>query len=223
MTANNKPMVCQKQCNCQQDVHQKTKLVVLTGGPGAGKTAVLEIIRKDLCEHVVILPESASIVFGGGFWRLDSLSGRQASQRAIMHIQQEMEKLVLGEEKWPLGLCDRGILDGLAYWPGDERDFWQAAGTNLEAEYARYHSVIHLRTPTEDFGYNHQNPLRIESAAQAAEIDNRIFSIWSKHPRYRMVESTPDFLAKAEKAIAYILADMPGCCAEALQLFPKEK
>ncbi len=223
MAANNKPMACQKQCDCQQPIHQKTKLVVLTGGPGAGKTAVLEIIRKDLCEHVVILPEAASIVFGGGFWRLDSLSGRQASQRAIMHIQQEMEKLVLGEEKWPLGLCDRGLLDGLAYWPGDERDFWQAAGTSLDAEYARYHSVIHLRTPTDDFGYNHHNPLRIESAAQAAEIDNRIFSIWSKHPRYRMVESTPDFLVKAQKAISYIITDMPGCCAEALQLFPKEK
>ncbi|MGZ9108745.1 MAG: ATP/GTP-binding protein [Micavibrio sp.] len=223
MMPNNQPMICQKQCDCQQAVHQKTKLVVLTGGPGAGKTAVMEIIRKDLCEHVVILPESASIVFGGGFWRLESLSGRQASQRAIMHIQQEIEKLVMGEEKWPLGLCDRGVLDGLAYWPGDERDFWQAAGTSLEAEYARYHSVIHLRTPTEAFGYNHQNPLRIESAAQAAEIDERICAIWSKHPRYRTIESTPDFLVKAEKALRHIIEDMPECCAKALQLFPEQK
>lgn len=43
--------------------------VVLTGGPGAGKTAVLELIRQSLCTHVKILPEAAGIVFGGGFPR----------------------------------------------------------------------------------------------------------------------------------------------------------
>lgn len=220
---NNKPMVCQKRCDCPEPIHQNTKLVVITGGPGAGKTAVLEIVRKDLCEHVVILPEAASIVFGGGFWRLESLSGRQASQRAILHIQQEIERLVIEEEKWPLSLCDRGTLDGLAYWPGDERDFWKAAGTSIEAEYERYHSVIHLRTPTEDLGYNHRNPLRIESAAQASEIDDRIFSIWSKHPRYRMIESTPDFLDKAQSALVYLMEDMPACCVKSLQLFPVKK
>jgi predicted ATPase len=42
------------------------KLVVLTGGPGAGKTALLEVVRRHFCEHVVVLPEAASIVFGGG-------------------------------------------------------------------------------------------------------------------------------------------------------------
>jgi DNA helicase TIP49 (TBP-interacting protein) len=43
--------------------------VVLTGGPGAGKTAVLEVIRRALCRHVHVLPESAGILFGGGFPR----------------------------------------------------------------------------------------------------------------------------------------------------------
>jgi len=39
-------------------------LVVLTGGPGAGKTAFLEIARRNFCEHIAVLPEAASIVFG---------------------------------------------------------------------------------------------------------------------------------------------------------------
>ncbi len=209
-------LTCERECGCAPPVGPM-KLIVITGGPGAGKTAVLEIIRKELCRHIVILPEAASIIFGGGFWRLPSITARQASQRAILHIQQEMERLVIAEGKWTMGLCDRGILDGLAYWPGDTRDFWAAAGTSLEAEYARYHAVIHLRTPTDDFGYNHVNPLRTETAAQAAEIDARIHDIWAQHPHYRMVKSTQDFMLKVQEAMHYIMEDMPACCARSLQ------
>lgn len=213
--ANHRPAICEKECHCEGPV-AGTRLIVVTGGPGAGKTAVLEIIRKELCRHVVILPESASIVFGGGFWRLESVSAREAAQRAILHIQQESERLVIGEKKWALGLCDRGVLDGLAYWPGDEKDFWAAGNTSLEAEYARYHAVIHLRTPTEEMGYNYQNPLRTETAAQAKIIDDKIARIWSKHPRYEVVESMPDFLEKAEKALDYIIKDLPKGCTGVL-------
>ena len=38
-----------KPCPCS-DSH-RTRRVVLTGGPGAGKTAVLELIRQSFCEH----------------------------------------------------------------------------------------------------------------------------------------------------------------------------
>ena len=207
----NHPNVCEQHCNTQELVHN-TRLVVITGGPGAGKTAVLEMARKTLCDHVAILPEAASIVFGGGFWRLQSTSARLAAQRAIVHVQKEMEYLVLSEHQWSVGLCDRGSLDGIAYWPGDESAFWHITGTSLEVEYERYFSVIHLRSPSEEHGYNHQNPLRIESASQASIIDHKICSIWSKHPRYRAIESTPDFLTKARIAMQHIADDLPECC-----------
>ena len=51
-----------KPCDCTE--RHARRRVVLTGGPGAGKTAVLELIRLFFCEHVKTLPESASIVFG---------------------------------------------------------------------------------------------------------------------------------------------------------------
>jgi len=206
------PAACEKPCNCKVR-HENTKLIVLTGGPGAGKTAVLEIIRKQLCGHVVILPEAASIVFGGGFWRLRSVSAIKAAQRAILHIQQECEALVIGEHQWALGLCDRGLLDGLAYWPGEREEFWRAAGTDLQTEYGRYHAVIHLRTPGDNFGYNHDNPLRTESVLQAQLIDHRISQLWSGHPRYYTVESAADFLTKAQRAIDIITLHIPDCCS----------
>lgn len=207
----NQPKICEQRCACKKLRHN-TKLVVLTGGPGAGKTAVLELVKKVLCEHVAILPEAASIVFGGGFWRLDSPSAKTAAQRAIIHIQREMENLVLGEKRWSMALCDRGLLDGFAYWPGSESAFWRAAGSNLEEEYKRYFSVIHLRSPSEKMGYNHENPLRIESAYQAQLIDEKIFSIWNKHPKYRVIENAADFWVKARIALQYIADDLPECC-----------
>ena len=207
------PFGCESTCECGENRHD-CQLVVLTGGPGAGKTAVLESVRKILCNHVAILPESAGIVFGGGFWRMDSMSGRVASQRAIFHIQNEMENLVRGEQRWGIGLCDRGSLDGLAYWPEDEESFWTTFQTSKSQEYEKYKAVIHLRSPSLDKGYNHQNPIRVETAEEAARIDNRIHQVWKDHHNYAMIESTDSFLEKVNLAFKKIESFLPGCCKE---------
>lgn len=210
------PNTCEIKCSCGLK-SPETKLIVITGGPGAGKTAVLEMAKKVFCEHFAILPEAASIVFGGGFWRLPSDSARSAAQKAIFHVQTEMENLAVGEKKWAIALCDRGTLDGLAYWPGNPETFWEANGGNAEAEYKRYLAVIHLRSPSELMGYNYQNPLRIESPVQASEIDNRISEVWKKHPQYEVIESSQDFLTKAQAAIKLIITHIPACCRENLK------
>lgn len=54
-------------CECKQLTHSP-KLIVLTGGPSAGKTAILEMVLKTFCPHVTVIPEAAGIVFGGGFF-----------------------------------------------------------------------------------------------------------------------------------------------------------
>ena len=190
-----------------QDIQSKksnTRLIVLTGGPGGGKTAVLEMAKKSLNNKTVVLPESASIIFGGGFWRVPSLSARAAAQRAIFYIQRELENLVCDEDSWECGLCDRGTLDGLAYWPTDEDKFWEMSQTNLEKELSRYYAVIHMRTPDDLNGYNLINSLRIENAEESKIIDDKIGLIWSKHPRYVEIHSTKNFLEKAEIALKYI-------------------
>jgi hypothetical protein len=74
--------------------------------------------------------------------------------------------------------------------------------------------VIHLRTPDDGNGYGHQNPLRTETATEAAEIDRRILAAWDGHPRRYLVEPTSSFLAKAWHAIEIIRAEIPRCCRE---------
>jgi predicted ATPase len=197
-------------CGCTLGEHQ-TRLVVVTGGPGAGKTAVLEVARTAFCPHVVVLPEAAGIVWGGGFPRKPDGAARMAAQRAIFRVQRELERMVTDEGHAAVALCDRGTLDGLAYWRGSPAAYWSDVGSSREAELARYHAVIHLRTPNE--GYNRNNPLRTETVEEALAIDARIAEVWHGHPRRFVVEASPDYLAKAAQAIALIAAQVPPCCA----------
>lgn len=210
---NNQPSTCENKCFCHENFHQ-TALVVVTGGPGAGKTAVLEMAKKILCEHIAILPESASILFGGGFWRLPSPFAKKAAQRAIFQIQNELENIAVYDGKWALALCDRGTLDGFAYWPESEEQFWIETHTSEKEQYNRYKAVIHLRTPSQELGYNHQNPLRTETANQALEIDLKIAHAWSRHPNYHVIESADNFIQKAQNALQLIGRYLPVCCQQ---------
>ena len=199
-------------CRCADPGAHAVRRVVLTGGPGAGKTAVLEVVRKQLCAHVVVLPESAGIVYGGGFPRRSTDAARRAGQLAIYHVQDQLERLALAEGDPALVVCDRGVLDGLAYWPGAASEFFTEAGATRDAMLARYDAVIHLRTPTAANGYNHQNPLRIESADEASVIDRRLLDAWSAHPRRLVVECAADFLVKLEHTLAFLRDELPPCC-----------
>ncbi len=198
-------------CSCSKDTHP-SKRIVITGGPGAGKTAVLEIARKNFCEHISILPEAASILFGGGFPRGEGLPKKKASQRAIFHIQHELEQMVEDEKKSAITLCDRGTIDGLAYWPLTEELFWKEVGSTKEKELLRYDAVIHMRTPPAEQGYNFQNPVRVESAVQAALVDKKIEEAWKDHPHRYFVTSENDFLEKVLIAINLIKEHLPDCC-----------
>jgi len=183
----------------------------MTGGPGAGKTAVLEVVQRQLCRHVVVLPEAASILWRGQFPRKTSAPGRRSAQRAIARVQMELQRMALEENHPALIVCDRGTLDGLAYWPGDPAEYLDDIGTSLERELARYAAVIHMRTPSAAHGYT-ANSLRVETASEAAALDEKILAAWARHPRRVIVESEPDFLSKLHRTIALVREQLPACC-----------
>jgi predicted ATPase len=185
--------------------------VVVTGGPGAGKTALLELARRISCEHVAVLPESASIVFGGGFPRLRDDPARSCSQRAIFHVQSELEALARGRKNTALVLCDRGTVDGLAYWPAGPGDYWAQLGTSHEKELARYDGVLHLEVPPAQHGYA-TTAMRIESPDEAASIDDRIAEAWAAHPQVERVASNANFVTKMDEATQALRRLAPACC-----------
>lgn len=205
-------------CSCT--LEHPPKLVVVTGGPGAGKTAVIEVAQRQLCRHVVVLPEAASILWRGQFPRHPTIPGRRAAQRAIVKLQLEMQRMTIEEGHAAMILCDRGTLDGLAYWPGTEREYFEDNATTKERELARYATVLHLQTPSAEHGYI-PSLYRTETAAEAAAIDARIGLAWAGHPRRFVVNSNDEFVAKLHRALDVIRAELPGCCRTPGPLHPR--
>lgn len=171
--------------------------VVLSGGPAAGKTAVLEIIRRHLADEVAVVPEAATILFSGGFPRREAPAARKIVQRAIFDLQRSTEALFSTTHPRLPHVCDRGALDGAAYWPGGVDAFLLAMGTTMEEEIARYDAVIFLETTAFDRKtWPSDNPLRTETPDAARAIDRRLKKIWSAHPRFHFVPHAKDFYEK---------------------------
>ena len=178
--------------------------IVLTGGPGGGKTTASDLFRRELGERVAIVPEAATLLFTGGFPRsLDDAAGR-AVQRAIYHVQTNLEDVQQARFPERILLCDRGTVDGAAYWPPDHgADFFSSVGTSLAAELARYDAVIFFESAAvgglgviED-----GNPARIESVNRAAQLDQRLREVWQQHARFVLVPHAVSFMDKIVNAL----------------------
>jgi predicted ATPase len=171
--------------------------ICLTGGPSAGKTTALDLIRREFSTFSTTIPEAASILYKGGFPR--EISGThpedaaRCAQRAIYFTQVQMEKLFESKQGPSLIFCDRGTLDHPAYWPGSAKDFFEDVGTTVDVEVARYDFVIHLQTAAKEHGYDETNIVRRESPEEAASVDQRILESWKPHPRRVIIPSTLAF------------------------------
>jgi predicted ATPase len=198
-------------CGCSGK-HHAPRFVAVTGGPGAGKTAVLKVARHRFCEHVHVLPEAATMLFANGFPRYANPASMRAAQRAIFSVQREIETSIASEGTTAVGLCDRGTVDGLAYWPGAIDDFFSAHATTRSEQLARYAAVVHLRTPAARH-YNHANTVRIETAEEAQRLDDKIQAAWAGHPNIHFIDSTDDFIVKTTRALEIIERELPACCA----------
>jgi len=179
--------------------------LVLTGGPGGGKTTAADLFRRELGERVVIVPESATILFAGGFPRTRELEARRAAQTAIFQVQRNIEDVqsVLFPDR--ILLCDRGTVDGAAYWPNHDRDFFESMGTSYEAELARYDAVVFFETAAvAGSSIEGGNPVRNESLAEAVELDRKLRELWSRHPRFLLVPHSTSFLRKITTGLALL-------------------
>lgn len=190
----------------------KIKTLCLTGGPGAGKTAVTDILLRQCAGRMLVVPESASILYGGGFSRAMDGAEMREVQKAIYHIQSASEAIArhrLGKHRGIL--CDRGTLDGGAYWPSTRADFLKAVGSSLKREHARYDVVVHLESPTQTNGYDLSNPLRVENAKEAKRLDEAIRKVWGDHPKRYFVKSRASFIEKLDEVLGILRHEMPDC------------
>ncbi|MEY4543976.1 MAG: hypothetical protein RL685_171 [Pseudomonadota bacterium] len=177
--------------------------IVLTGGPGGGKTTAADLFRREIGEQVVVVPEAATLLFSGGFPRSSAELARKSAQCAIYHVQTHLEDAQSSLYADRILLCDRGTVDGAAYWPGGPSGFFSAVGTSFAQELGRYDAVLFFETAAAGgSSVEGGNPIRIESNAQALELDARLRDLWSQHPHFVLVPHSPSFVRKIMSGLA---------------------
>ena len=177
--------------------------IVLTGGPGGGKTTAADLFRREIGERVVIVPEAATILFQGGFPRSHEPHALRFAQTTIFHVQRNLEDVQAALYSGRTLLCDRGTVDGAAYWPGTPHDYFNAVGTTLETELRRYDAVIFFETAAVGgASIEGGNPVRNESLEEAVKLDGRLRALWSRHPRFVLVPNNRSFFKKISLGLA---------------------
>lgn len=176
--------------------NSKNIKVVITGGPGGGKTTALDLFRRELSHDVAVVPEAASILFQGGLPRSLDPSVLMCTQKAIFQLQRSLESIQAAINPKKLLICDRGTLDGQAYWP-EESGFFEYMQTSFEEEISNYDAVIFFETAASNGNsINSNNPVRTESLKEAVNLDKKLQKIWSNHPNYHFVPSSQSFVKK---------------------------
>ncbi len=181
---------------------QQIKKIALSGGPGGGKSTAAELFKLEYKDFISLVPEVATLLFRGGYPRVDSPFVIENIQKSIFHVQNNIENTYATLFPHHTLLCDRGTVDGGGYWPHGPDDFYKTMGTSLEAELASYDAVIFFETAAAgglaiDLG----NPVRNEDQKKAIEIDLKLKSLWSQHPNFVYIQNEPSFLKKIMKGI----------------------
>lgn len=195
------------------------KTIVLTGGPCAGKTTIMSHLIQSLEDRgyrVFVIPETPTeLILNGIFPCEDILSDE--FQKFVLDKQLMKENLYCKLDDYFNGkkaviLCDRGILDALAYI--DKGKFLELLKDRqiygLSDVWARYDGVIHMVTAangaesyyqwndpnSEDSG---NNTARRESPEEARQKDSETINAWTGHPHLRVIDNSTDFSGKIKR------------------------
>lgn len=174
------------------------KRVVLTGGPGSGKTTVLDKIRDVYAREgikVLVVAETATELINSGISFLDSTVSLLDFQELVLRLQLAKESIVdraieLSSKEDILVIYDRGTIDNTAYINKEE---FENVLTRLNHEKSfsdllnKYDLVINL-VGREDFYTTENNKARSESVTEALKLGDRTLQSWVGHPKVRIVK-----------------------------------
>lgn len=176
--------------------------IVLTGGPGAGKSTAADLLRREVGDRIVVVPEAATLLFTGGFPRVDNHAGQKAAQHAIYHVQRNLENVISRTYRNRILLCDRGTLDGAGYWPDGPESFFDDLNTTMELELSRYDAVLFFESAAlGGKSIEGGNPVRIETLDEAIQLDEKLKAIWSNHRNFHIVRHENSFFMKLQRAL----------------------
>ena len=185
------------------------KKIVLTGGPCSGKTTVLGAIKEEFGDKVILVPEVATVILGGGFpipgkdleW---SNQWQEYLQAAVLPLQKSFEKayeLKAENNGSKIMICDRGILDGAIYTKGGIASFCEKYDVNEQEALDEYDAIIHLVSlaviSPEKYGKTN-NDQRFENIDVAKKLEKAAIAVWEKH-NHRIIIDRDDIIIDRNK------------------------
>ena len=185
----------------------KPTRIVLTGGPCAGKSKALIMLATWLPQIrrlPVLLPESASIVFGAmGRPDYSNKPRLMACQKAIARFQMQMEDLFLDTICPPNAvlIADRGVLDAKAFlFPEDWQHLLEAVNLTEPVALQRYDAVIHMVTTANGAPEHYKlEGFRNETPEEAITQDKQLQQVYGQHQCHQIIDNSSDFAGKLER------------------------
>ena len=199
---------------CEPGETPRIYRIVLTGGPGGGKTTSLLPIANQFRPYgvqVFHIQENSTMFFnsGAGFPAKASEGQRLCWELCKIRCQLAMEDQFYTyakstNKKITLILSDRGSMDSAAYMSEEN---WKKVMNDGNFEYDtlctnRYEMVIHLRTTAIGalkYYDRKQNPARRETPEEARDLDFLIEQKWSIHPNQIIIDNSTDFPGKIKR------------------------
>ncbi|HAG90227.1 MAG TPA: hypothetical protein DCL41_00045 [Bdellovibrionales bacterium] len=186
--------------NFKKDSQQPYR-IVLTGGPGAGKTTAADLIRREIGDCIIVVPEAATMLFEGGFPRYMEPHAQMATQKAIYHVQRNLEDVQSANYPDRILLCDRGTIDSTVYWPNGMDHFFESLNTSLEEELNRYDAVVFFETAAVgNISIESNSRVRTESLKEAVDLDRKLRAVWGRHSNFHFIPHNSSFIQKLLKA-----------------------
>lgn len=189
--------------------------IAVTGGPCSGKTTLMASARQWLENRgwrVIVLAETATELITAGFSPFEEWNDPLAFQRYIIlhsiareNLYYSMNKARPQNTRGTVMLCDRGVLDSIAYVGMDNfEQILEELEISIHDLRNRYRGAIHLVTAAdgaEDHYTLENNTARSESPEVARAVDVRTRAAWLGHHHLSIIDNSTGFDHKITRAI----------------------
>lgn len=189
--------------------------IVLTGGPCAGKTTILNAVNKYLKQEkipFVTIPETATelIVNGISPKTMSAYDFQKIVIKRQLVKEQDAEEYFqnhfANQDKCVI-IYDRGIFDNNAYMEEDEfkrllREFELESMSNID----KYDLVLDLLSVAscKKESYNLDNEARTETVNEAEILDTKTSNAWANHHNLKLLSSKVSIEEETKMVIDYL-------------------
>lgn len=193
--------------NSYGDYMSRIFKIVLSGGPCAGKTTIIDMLNKyytDKGYNVIVVPESARQVIGQGITKSDLYNFEYEVAKRQLENENIADNNLASYDSDTIIFYDRGLTDAFGYLNYRDRARLQ---DELEISHlqswSRYDAVLFLETAAISDIYITDDE-RSEDIDEAIRCHISLLDIWMGHPHLRYIKSTDNIEDKLKKAITEI-------------------